>query len=212
MPASRIGKFVRTLGRMWDCQSAELLRRVGVKRKGRRARFTRTYREKKLNLLLDLAEKASLPKIKKWVRTNTKRRSIFFNKGLRGERKYETLEERLGRERRHPNLVYIFWGGHRKCPKVGRSDKGLQRLEAQRDHKYFRDARRITLFFSTRKKKSTLPALECALTHLYAPSPSYTRVKPARRKFRQECFVCNLQHDIKSRIRTIFPVPRGRHK
>jgi len=102
----------------------------------------------------------------------------------------------------HQQLVYVSFQG-RKCLKVGRSDRGLDRIAGQWSHYFFRDASRVTVYFPGKDKKKILPALECALDHLHKPFHSYQ--KPSERKYRQKCPACQQKKLLDRLVRELFP-------
>jgi hypothetical protein len=108
------------------------------------------------------------------------------------------------------HLVYVIWDSRGRCSKVGRSDVGIKRLRGQRDAYYFRGAGSINLYFPKAKRKSSLAALECGLTHLFRPA--LYRVKPALRKRSQECSICQVQKQIKQEVQRIFPLKQHRRR
>lgn len=196
-------KFRRTLKKLWIRKSARLLNAVERTEETNGKKLSKRHREKELAHLMELTEQLLLPKAIRHVSKTTDRRSVFFRRGTRRKTKWNVLRKRMGRGRQRKHLVYTLWDAHGNCLKVGRSDGGIGRLGGQKDSYYFWFARRVTFFFPKRRKKGSLPALECVLTHRYQPRKFH--VMPARRKFRQKCSICQLQRFVKKEVRRLFP-------
>jgi hypothetical protein len=177
-----------------------------VKRaRGAPRKLRRKWRERKIDELQDLVETAYVPHLRRWVRRNTHRAEVRFNRAriAKDAKASEVRDRLLGRWGRQRYLVYVPFARRGKCLKVGLSDHGFGRIVSQQDAYYFRDASRVAVFFPKRKKKKVLPALECALTHVFLPLHLYHN--PASRKYRQKCPACHEMRVVTKAARKLFP-------
>ncbi len=175
--ATHAGKINNVLRKMWKRRSASLLRDLGVRKPGAIPTFNRRYRDTQIKSIQHILSRSMRKNLKFWVRDTTTRRSVFLN-GIAGNRKWEVVRRRLQRYQNQRNLVYVFWRG-RKCLKVGRSEIGLKRIEQQKGSALFQKASRVAVFFPSNGVKRSIPALECALTHLYNIKPP---IRPSKKK------------------------------
>lgn len=199
--ATHAGRVNNILRKMWKRRSASLLRDLGVKKPGPIPTFSRRYREAQIKSIQLIVYRSMRKELKSWVKNTTTRRSVFLN-GIAGGQKWEVLRNRLHRYEKQRNLVYVFWRG-KKCLKVGRSEIGLKRIEQQKGSALFQKARRVVVFFPSGGLKRSVPALECALTHLYNIEPP---IKPSKKKWRERCPLCKKRSWVKKKIRAWFPL------
>ncbi len=169
-------------------------------------RLRRPWRERMIVKLQDLVEAAHRRHPKKWVRKHSDRQQVTFRKRIEKNDKAVHVQDRLARDwnPRHP-VAYVSFKSGGKCLKVGRSDNGLSRIASQAFNYYFRDARRVVVYFPRRSKKKILPALECALTHLYQPFHLYGSW-PAETRFLSKCQTCRDMKAVKKIVRERFPL------
>lgn len=169
------------------------------------SKLNRKRREKRIEELQDLVEETHRKHLKKWVRKNADMQQVIFRKRIEKNDKAVHVRDKLAKQwnPRHP-VAYASFNSRGTCLKVGRSDKGLDRIASQSFNYYFRDASRVVVYFPKRKKKKVLPALECALTHLYNPFHLYDW--PAEKKFRSKCPTCRDMKAIKKVVRERFPL------
>jgi len=195
-------RFRHILNELWRRRAAELIAILDPS-PGRGAKLRKTWRDGKINSLMDLVISAHLPPLRRWVAAKTTRKRVLFNRGIPKTEKAvivkEKLEKSCGRER---HLVYACFARGRKCLKVGRSDKGLNRIRNQKNAIYFCNASRVDVYFPVTKKK-ILPALECALTHLC--HPIYRDSWPALTRWREKCPPCRDTMRVDAFVREIFP-------
>jgi hypothetical protein len=164
----------------------------------------RPWRDKKIRELEELVYRGYRPVLRAWIKKNTVKREVRFTSRIEKNNKALAVKERLEKKwGRHRHLVYVSFGSGRKCLKVGRSDNGLGRVAGQYAAYYFRDSRRVAVYFPKRKKKKVLPPLECALTHLFRPFHLYQR--PAQTKFREKCPACRDARKVKKGAKRLFP-------
>jgi hypothetical protein len=130
---------------------------------------------------------------------------VIFRKKIEKNDKAVHVRDHLAKKwnPRHP-VVYVPFKRERECLKVGRSDRGLRRIASQSFHYYFRDARRVVVYFPRHRKKTILPSLECALTHLYRPFHWYNW--PSEKKYLSKCQTCKDMKAIKKMVRERFPL------
>jgi len=168
-------------------------------------KLTKKWREKKIDELQDLVEDAHRNGTKKWIHKIANQQQVIFRKKIEKNDKAVHVRDHLAKKwnPRHP-VVYVPFKKGAECLKVGRSDNGLGRIASQSFNYYFRDARRVVVYFPKSKKKKLLPALECALTHLYRPFHLYNR--PAEKKFLAKCPTCRDMKAVKKIIRERFPL------
>jgi len=196
--------FREIVGKLGQRRASKLLRIVGGPR-GPQPELGRRWREKKIDELQGIVEKAYLPHLKHWVDKNTRRVGVRFNRGrVSKDAKASEVRDRLTKRwggQRH--LVYVSFASAKRSLKVGRSDSGFGRIMSQQDAYYFRDASRVDVYFPKRQKKRMLPALECALTHLFPPYHYYQ--KPSARKYRQTCAACHAMKLVSKTARELYP-------
>lgn len=168
-------------------------------------KLNRKWREKRIDELQDLVEEAHRRELRKWVQKNAAKQQVIFRKRIEKNDKAVHVRDHLGKKwnPRHP-VVYVPFKKGGECLKVGRSDNGLGRIASQSFNYYFRDAKRVAVYFPKRKKKKILPALECALTHLYRPFHLYNW--PAEKKFLSKCPTCRDMKAVKKIVRERFPL------
>ena len=124
-------------------------------------KLNRKWREKKIDEIQDLVEEAHRRELRKWVRKNAAKQQVIFRKRIEKNDKAVHVRDHLGKKwnPRHP-VVYVPFKRGGECLKVGRSDNGLGRIASQSFNYYFRDAKRVAVYFPKRRKKKILPALE----------------------------------------------------
>jgi hypothetical protein len=168
-------------------------------------KLTRKWREKRIDELQDLVEEAHRRSLKKWVKKYTYKQQVIFRRRIEKNDKAVHVRDHLAKkwDPTRP-VVYVPFKNGNECLKVGRSDNGLDRIASQAFNYYFRDARRVAVYFPKRKKKKILPPLECALTHLYRPFHLYNW--PAERKYLSKCPACRDMKAVKRIVRQKFPL------
>jgi hypothetical protein len=196
--------FKWTLGKVATRKASRLLRLVGFSPR-KVPELTAQWRDKQIDHLKSLIEEAYLPHLRGWVRKNTVRREVRFGSRFAKNDKALEVKQRLeARGCSHRHLVYVSFRGRKKCLKVGMSDRGLRRIASQWGQYFFRDASRVVVYFPKRKKRKILPALECALTHIFYPFHLYHW--PSQRKYRERCRACRDMDNAKTLVKKIFPV------
>ena len=197
----RFGRIVSRLGqrRAWN-----LLQIFGSPR-GPQPKLRKKWRDGKIGELQDIVELAHLPHLRRWVRKNTQKAGVRFNRSRTAkDAKASEVRDRLIRRRgKQRHLAYVSFAGRRRCLKVGRSDHGFGRIVSQQDAYYFRDASRVDVYFPKYERKRMLPALECALTHLFIPYHFYQ--KPAARRYGRTCPVCHDMKLVRKIARELYP-------
>ena len=196
--ASHVDKILR---KMWKRRVASLLRDVGLKKPGPTPAFSRKYRESQLRAIGTILDTSMRKRLKAWVKKTTTCRSVHLD-GVPGTRKWRVLQSRLQHHQKQRNIVYVFWRGS-KCLKVGRSEIGLDRIKQQKGSAIFQKARRVAVFFPSNGLKRSIPALECALTHIYQLKPAVT---PSKRKWRDRCLLCRTKRSVRKKLRRLFPL------
>jgi len=168
-------------------------------------KLNKKWREKRIDELQDLVEEAHRREMKKWIHKNADTQQVIFRKRIEKNDKAVHVRDHLAKKwNPHHPVVYVPFKGGGECLKVGRSDNGLNRIASQSFNYYFRDAKRVVVYFLKRKKKKLLPALECALTHLYRPFHLYNL--PAEKKFLAKCPTCRDMRAVKKIVRERFPL------
>ena len=172
--------------------------------RGRHPRFTKSYREDRIEDLVDLITEAYIPYFRAWVGKTADKVQTRIPKGIEGNSRADWVASKLAEQcGRHKHLVYVSFAGRRKCWKVGRSDRGLKRISSQADAYFFYHSNRVAVFYPRRRKKRVLPALECALTHIY--DPHHLPKWPSLTKYLQKCPACRDIGQVRSIVRRIFP-------
>jgi hypothetical protein len=97
------------------------------------------------------------------------------------------------------NCVYVFWQNNR-CLYVGRTLNGKGRPTSHFEKHWFGRATRVDVYGFDRKRD--VPRFECMFTH-YHP-PSYSRMKPASKKYYSHCPVCDANKLIRIEVRRLF--------
>jgi|SRR2546427_388021 len=188
---------------LWRRKALRLLAFVERPR-GPQPKFTRRWRERKLDALQDLVLEAYLPRLRKWVSRGTTRVQVRFLKNdPRSDRARAVKDGLVKRGWNRKHLVYASFRSDGKCLKVGMSNKGLGRIAQQGKQVSFWNAARVVVYFPHRRKKKVLPALECALTHIF--DPMHTDVWPAQPKYLDKCPACKDSERVRSIIRDLFP-------
>jgi hypothetical protein len=198
---NRFREIVSQLGqrRAWKLlQIVESLR-------GPQPKLRKKWRDRTLGELQEIVEKAHLPHLRRWVRKNTNRAGVRFSHGrfpkdAKASEVRDRLSKRWGKQR---HLAYVSFATRRRCLKVGRSDNGFGRIVSQQDAYYFRDSSRVDVYFPKHEEKRTLPALECALTHLFTPYHYYQ--KPSARKYRKTCPACHAMRLVSKIAKELYP-------
>lgn len=198
----KVVKFQGLIHQMWGRRTSPLLAVVGKKRMGPKAQFSKKYRTSRIQDLQEIAGEFQLPKLMSAIKMKTQQKTVRFSKGLRREAKWHVLQNRMSRGPHGKHLVYVIWDSRGQCSKVGRSDVGIRRLRGQRDAYYFRGAGSINLYFPKAKKRSSLAALECGLTHLFRPA--LYRVKPARRKYSESARFAKYRNRLSRKFKESF--------
>jgi hypothetical protein len=171
---------------------------------GKHAKFTKTFREDRIEELDDLISEAYIPYFRRWVEKTAEKAQVKIPKRVECNNRAEWVATRLAKQYgRHKHLVYASFAGHKKCWKVGRSDRGLKRISSQADAYFFYHSNRVAVFYPRRRKKRVLPALECALTHIY--DPRHLPKWPPLTKYLQKCPACRDIGLVRSIVRRMFP-------
>jgi len=197
-------RFRDTINKLWRREGAKLFAYI-EHNPGPPSRLSRSWRDRQADLLGDLVIASYLPYLRRWVRKRATRLHVRFSaRTPRGE-KARLVSERLTRRGwgHHKNIVYASFVGRKKCLKVGRSNVGLKRIVSQRRDVSFWHAGRVVLFFPKKRKRKVLPALECALTHLY--DPIYTDIWPAQTKYGEKCPACRDTVGLRKLVEELFP-------
>jgi hypothetical protein len=197
----RFRKIVGQLGQ----RTAWKLLHISEKSRGPQPKLSRKWREAKIGELQDIVERAYLPHLRRWVTKNTQRVGVRFSrrrvaKDAKASEVRDRLIKRWGNQR---HLVYVSFAGRKRCLKVGRSDHGLGRIVSQQDAFYFRDSSRVEVYFPKHERKRILPALECALTHIFLPHHYYQ--KPSERKYLKRCPACHDMRRVSRIAKELYP-------
>jgi hypothetical protein len=197
-------KFSGIVRELWRKRAAKLFAYI-ERNPGPRLRLRRRWRDRQAGLLADVVLDAYMPYLRRWVARNTTRLLVRLSRRTARDEKARVVTERIIKRGwgHHKNIVYATFAGRQECLKVGRSNVGLRRLLSQRRDVSFWLARRAALFFPKRRKRSTLPALECALTHLY--DPKYSEVWPPQNKYLQKCPACRDTLGLYRIVDELFP-------
>ena len=97
------------------------------------------------------------------------------------------------------NCVYAFWNGKR-CLYIGRTLNGKGRPTSHFEKHWFGKATRVDVYGF--KRRRDVPRFECLLTH--KRQPSYSKIKPARKKYYTSCPICDGKKFIGDEVRWIF--------
>ncbi len=197
-------KFRRIVSDIGRRRAWELLRTVESPR-GPQPKLSKKWRDRKIGELQDIVETVHLPHLRRWVRKKMHRVGVRFNRGRisKDEKASEVRDRLVKRWGNQRHLAYVSFASGSRCLKVGRSDHGYGRIVSQQDAYYFRDASRVDVYLPKYEKKRMLPALECALTHLFPPYHYYQ--KPAARKYRKTCPACHAMKLVAKIAREIYP-------
>jgi hypothetical protein len=196
-------RFGRILDELWRKRVSSAFSDF-IPSPGKHAKFTKTFREDLIESLDDLISEAYIPYFRRWVEKTAEKVQVKIPQRIERNERAEWVATRLGKQYgRHKHLVYVSFGGHGKCWKVGRSDRGLKRISSQGNAYFFYHSNRVAVFYPRRRKKSVLPALECALTHIY--DPRHLRQWPALTKYQQKCPACRDIGKVRSIVRRILP-------
>ena len=127
-------EFRHTINEIWQRKAAQLIALL-YPSPGKLPKLSRKWRDDKIDTLKDLVASIHLAPLRRWVTGNTVRKSVRFSKYTAKTEKAVIVRKRLeklwGRE---PHLVYASFAKGRKCLKVGRSDRGLNRIRNQERH------------------------------------------------------------------------------
>ncbi len=197
-------RFREAVSELGQRRAYKLLRIVESPR-GRQPKLRKKWRDRTIGELQEIVERAYLSHLLRWVGKKTRRAGVRFNRGRvpKDSKASEVRDRLVKRWGEHRHLAYVSFAGRRRCLKVGRSDHGLERIVGQQDTYYFRDASRVDVYFPKHEKKRMLPALECALTHLFLPYHYYR--KPAARKYGKRCRACHAMRLVSKIARELYP-------
>lgn len=167
-------------------------------------KLTRKWRERQIETLTGLIEQAHIPDLRRWVKKATVKAEVRFSgRTAKNDKAIVVRDDLLKRIGPHSHLAYVSFARGGRCLKVGRSDHGLNRIASQWDKYYFRDATRVAVYYPKQRKKKILPALECALHHVFNPFHLYQW--PPQRKFLDKCRACHDMTHIRNTVRKLFP-------
>lgn len=201
----RLQKRFREIVSQLGQRRAWKLLQISENPRGPQPKLRRKWRDGRIGELEDIVERAYLPQLQRWVTKNTQRAGVRFSRRrVPKDAKASEVRDRLIKHwRKQRHLVYVSFAGRRRCLKVGRSDHGLGRIVSQQDAFYFRDASRVEVYFPKYERKRMLPALECALTHIFLPHHYYQ--KPATRKYRTRCPACHDMRRVRKIAKELYP-------
>jgi hypothetical protein len=97
------------------------------------------------------------------------------------------------------NCVYVYWG-QSGCLYVGRTLNGKGRPSSHFEKHWFGKATRLDIYAFHRKRD--VPRFECMFTHLHRPS--YSKMRPASKRYYSRCPVCDVRREIKNEIKSLF--------
>jgi hypothetical protein len=167
------------------------------------ATVTKTRIQKSIEKLQDIAETAALrsrASMRIFRDYDYKRQwHPKKNKGFGRAAKRRTFKAWYDQHITTKNCVYVFWKGKR-CLYVGRTLNGKGRPSSHFEKHWFSQATRIDVYAFDRKR--SVPRFECMLTHRHAPS--YSRMKPASKKFYTRCPVCEMRQHIRNEVKSLF--------
>ena len=167
-------------------------------------KLTKKWREEKIDELQDLVEQSHLSGLKRWVRKNAEFEEVRFRgRSAKDNKAYEVRDRVLKRRGRRHHIIYVPFR-RTTCLKVGKSNHGLGRVASQIDAYYFRDATRVRVYFLKHSRKRFLPALECALTHLYRPFHLYKW--PESKSYLRQCPTCKDMKFVRKAVKKLFSV------
>lgn len=202
MASNGKSKFDRILSKLFDARTHGLRSQVWATR-GAGPHFTKPKIQKAIHQLQDLAESALLRS------TDSKKILGNYNykrqwhpkrgKGFGRPAKKQNFKQWYARRITTNNCVYVFWAGKR-CLYVGRTLNGEGRPSSHFDKHWFGKATRVDVYGFNGKRE--VPRFECMFTHL--SEPSYSRIKPASKKYYTPCPICAAQENIDLEIRSIF--------
>ena len=202
MPASHVGEFRKILDDLCRDRTYSVVS-VMWPRSGPAPAFTKTKVKKAISNLQELAEVAFLrtKEAGKFLRDYDHKRQWHPKRGKGHGRSVKKKAFKRWYEKRIEtrNCVYSFWGSS-GCLYVGRTLNGKGRPSSHFDKHWFGQATRIDVYGFARKRD--VPRFECMFTHKH--EPSYSRIRPARKKYYSKCPICVGRQDIKDEMTYIF--------
>jgi hypothetical protein len=195
-------KFDAELERLFDARMYNLRSEIWSAR-GAVPKITKAKIQNSISKLQNVAEEALLasrPSKKVFAGYDYKRQwHPKKNKGFGRPAKRASFKRWYEENITTKNCVYVFWQ-KKKCLYIGRTLNGKGRPTNHFDKHWFGHATRIDIYAFDRKRG--VPRFECMLTHRW--TPSYSRMKPASKKFYTRCSVCDVRGDIKSEVKSLF--------
>ena len=125
-------------------------------------------------------------------------------KGHSKENKKQEFKEWLNHLNLDKGYIYVFWGKNRMPLYIGRTDKTGQHNRPI-DHfnkDWFYKNRPVRIDIYQAKSNKFTPELECLAVHYFSPSQNTN--KPAKRKYRKGCPLCEINKSIEDQLRDIF--------
>ncbi len=124
---------------------------------------------------------------------------VTTNKGWGVEEKRKAFIAWFQSHVPYKNCVYVFWA-KRKCRYVGRTLKGKNRPQSQFLKHWFPGVTRVDIYACDHAR--SVPTLECLATHRF--HPTYSKIKPATRKWYTKCPICETHKQIRHEVKAIF--------
>lgn len=195
-------KFEKGLNKLWKYHRDNFLAIVEGER---RRKMSREKREKKIQNLSNLAVETMIrnKKIRRELNQTTERiKRLEIPKGNL-QKRFNRFFQRAIKKIRNRKFIYIFWGKEKKCLYVGKSAKGIRRLQGYRRSIIFKEARRVEIRVPVAKG---LVKLECMAIHIL--KPKYNEIKAAKTKYTRKCPICKNTRRIKKELRSVFAIKR----
>lgn len=196
------GKFDRELEKLFSSRVHHLRTEIWPSQ-GAAPKITKTKIQKSIGKLQSISEIALLRSrlAKKVFRDYDYKRQWHpkKNKGFGHAAKRRSFKQWYDGNITTKNCVYVFWQ-KKNCLYVGRTLNGKGRPSAHFEKHWFNKATRIDIYAFDRKR--SVPRFECMLTHKW--KPSYSRMRPASKKFYTKCAICDVEKNIKTEIKGLF--------
>jgi len=202
MASSSERQFDEVLQSLFEARTHDLRSEIWTAR-GPAPKFTKRKIRNAINQLLNLAEEALLrSKQSKEIIGNYDYKKQWHpkrGKGYGRSAKKQNFQQWYERHITTQNCVYVFWSPS-SCLYVGRTLNGKGRPTGHFEKHWFGNATRVDVYGFDRKRN--VPRFECMFTHWR--EPSYSKIKPASKKYYSRCPICDVQRHVKTEIKSLF--------
>ncbi len=193
-------RFLEKLDELWRRKTSRLRTLIGGGHPGPAYKLDTNRRDRLQDELIKAATQSLINRNHSVWQGPSKKEICFYTVKLPRKRniRFNHIRERWKKFGSPQFFIYSFFK-YRRCLKVGRTTRGIERLRGYGDTWMLRDATTLYLMIPNQAPRRNLPKYECIYHHIY--SPRKNSMRPSQPRYTKECPICSVEQEIKELMR-----------